>query len=75
MRNQMATLIVKENKVKTCEKCGGHWSWRQTKAGKWYPANAVYMGDEPQYGIYEVTYETIYHVDMLAHFKFCKVGA
>ena len=70
----MNKLVVPAAKVKTCEKCGGHWAWRETKAGKFYSANAVYMGDEPVYGMYEVKYETIYHVDVLGHFKFCKAG-
>ena len=70
----MATLIVSAKKIKDCDKCGGKWGWRETKSGKWYAANAVYMGDQPIYGTYELSYETIYHLDVLSHHKFCKAG-
>ena len=71
MAKNSGTLVVPAAKVKVCEECKGHWAWRQTVAGKWYKANAVYMGEQPSYNRYEVTYATIYHVNVLSHFKFC----
>ena len=73
--NKKGKLIVAASKVRECEKCNGHWAWRQTNSGTWYPANAIDDGDHPNTSLYEITYEKKFLVDILSHSKFCKVGA
>ena len=60
---KMKKVIVPASKVKACEKCGGKWAWAQSKAGKWYPANAEYFGSD--YGV------NSYAVNVLGHSRFC----
>jgi hypothetical protein len=59
----MKQVIVPASKVKACKKCGGKWAWAQSKAGKWYPANAEWFG--------EVNGSNSYLVNVLSHFRFC----
>lgn len=73
--NKKGRLIVDAIKVKECEKCGGHWAWRQANSGTWYPANATDDGYHPVATLYTLTHQHKYLIDILGHSKFCKVGA
>jgi hypothetical protein len=64
-------IIVPASKIQSCEKCGGKWGWRQTKEGKWYPAQAEEYGFVYNNSRKQENKVYSYEVGIKGHSNFC----